>query len=108
MAGSQRQSPLPSAQRCKNQSSPLRDRLVTADLRLSVQLDTPATHGSDGMQTDFGTVCVVHGATRAQLDPAHAQRIIGITSEADQGLIALVRAKLMQGQSANDAARFLP
>jgi hypothetical protein len=32
---------------------------------------------------------VVHGPTRAQLDPAHAQRIIGITDVGDQGLIAL-------------------
>jgi hypothetical protein len=32
---------------------------------------------------------VVHAAHRAQLDPAHAQRIIGITSAGDQGLIAL-------------------
>ena len=32
---------------------------------------------------------VVHVAHRAKLDPAHAQRIIGITSDGDQGLIAL-------------------
>ena len=32
---------------------------------------------------------MIHGATRAQLDPAHAQRIIGITNGGDQGLIAL-------------------
>ena len=32
---------------------------------------------------------VVHGGARARLDPAHAQRIIGITSAGDQGLIAL-------------------
>jgi hypothetical protein len=32
---------------------------------------------------------VVHGPTRAQLDPAHAQRIIGITDAGDRGLIAL-------------------
>jgi hypothetical protein len=32
---------------------------------------------------------MVHGPTRAQLDPAHAQRIIGITDAGDQGLIAL-------------------
>ena len=73
----------------KTNQARLRDRLATADLRLSVLLDTPATNGGDGMQTASGTGCVVHGATRAQLDPAHAQRIIGITIEADQGLIAL-------------------
>ncbi len=32
---------------------------------------------------------VVHGAVRARLDPAHAQRIIGITDTGDRGLIAL-------------------
>ncbi|MGY2367080.1 lysis protein, partial [Pseudomonas azotoformans] len=32
---------------------------------------------------------VVHAARRAQLDPAHAQRIVGITDAGDRGLIAL-------------------
>ncbi len=68
----------------------LRDRLATADLRLSVQLDAAST-GCDGVQaiTGTGTGSVVHGPRRAQLDPAHAQRIIGITGDGDQGLIAL-------------------
>ena len=39
--------------------------------------------------TGTGTGGVVHGSRRAQLDPAHAQRIIGITGDGDQGLIAL-------------------
>ncbi|WP_339429831.1 lysis protein [Pseudomonas taetrolens] len=67
----------------------LRDRLATADLRLSVQLDATAAPGCDGMQAPTGTGGVVHGARRAQLDPAHAQRIIGIIGDGDQGLIAL-------------------
>ena len=67
----------------------LRDRLVTADLRLSVQLDATTTTGCDAVQTTTRTGGVVHGSHRAQLDPAHAQRIIGITSDGDQGLIAL-------------------
>ncbi|MHC8343360.1 lysis protein [Pseudomonas sp. RT6P73] len=66
----------------------LRDRLATSDLRLSVLLDqgsagrcsVPATAGAGG---------VVHGAVRAELDPAHAQRIIAITDEGNRGLIAL-------------------
>ncbi|WP_434626179.1 lysis protein [Pseudomonas sp. Z1-29] len=66
----------------------LRDRLATADVRLSVLLDqdpascsaVPATAGAGGMG---------HGRTRAQLDPAHAQRIIAITDAGDRGLIAL-------------------
>ena len=36
-----------------------------------------------------GAVGVVHAARRARLDPAHAQRVIGITYEGDQGLITL-------------------
>ena len=73
----------------KTKQARLRDRLATADLRLSVLLDTTATNGSDGMQATTGPGCVVHGTARAQLDRAHAQRIIGITNNGDQGLIAL-------------------
>jgi hypothetical protein len=66
----------------------LRDHLATSDLRLSVVLaqgsaggrSVPATTGAGGM---------VHGAVRADLDPAHAQRIVAITDEGDRGLIAL-------------------
>ena len=72
----------------KTKQARLRDRLATADLRLSVQLDAAAT-GCDAVQTATSTFGLVYGAHRAQLDPAHAQRIIGITSDGDQGLIAL-------------------
>ena len=65
----------------------LRDRLATADLRLSVLLD--ATTGKGPLSATTATVGVVHGPTRAELDPAHAQRIIGVTDDGDQGLIAL-------------------
>ena len=66
----------------------LRDRLATADVRLSVLLtEDPAS--SCNVPTAPGTVGVVHAARRAQLDPAHAQRIIAITDEGDNGLIAL-------------------
>ncbi|WP_045884362.1 lysozyme [Pseudomonas chlororaphis] len=70
----------------------LRDRLATADLRLSVLLDvgTVAAQGGDGgMRAPAGAGGVVDGALRAQLDPAHAQRIVAITDEGDRGLIAL-------------------
>ncbi|MGF6329603.1 hypothetical protein ABH909_002481 [Pseudomonas sp. BS3782 TE3695] len=67
----------------------LRDRLATADLRLSVLLDATATAGTDSVSATTATGSVVHGSTRAQLDPAHAQRIIGITDAGDRGLIAL-------------------
>jgi hypothetical protein len=67
----------------------LRDRLATSDLRLSVLLD--ATDPASGCSMPVGTeaVGVVHGGARARIDPAHAQRIIGITDAGDQGLIAL-------------------
>ncbi|WP_328825629.1 lysis system i-spanin subunit Rz [Pseudomonas sp. S37] len=70
----------------------LRDRLDTADLRLSVLVDAgafAAPGGDGGMREAAGTGSVVHGALRARLDPAHAQRIIGITDTGDRGLIAL-------------------
>ena len=72
----------------KTKQARLRDRLATADLRLSVQLDAAAT-GCNAVQPTTSTGGVVHAAGRAQLDPAHAQRIIGITGDGDQGLIAL-------------------
>ena len=73
----------------KTKQARLRDRLATADLRLSVQLDAAASTGCDAVQTTTSPSGVVHAAHRARLDPAHAQRIIGITGDGDQGLIAL-------------------
>ena len=67
----------------------LRDRLATADLRLSVLLDATESASGCSVPTTTPTGGVVHGPTRAQLDPAHAQRIIGITDAGDRGLIAL-------------------
>ncbi|WP_339492313.1 lysis protein [Pseudomonas sp. EA_15y_Pfl2_R67] len=67
----------------------LRDRLATADLRLSVLLDATTIAGIDSVPATTATGGVVHGPTRTQLDPAHAQRIIGITDAGDRGLIAL-------------------
>ena len=72
----------------KTKQTRLRDRLATADLRLSVQLDAAAT-GCDAVQATTAAGGMVYGAHRARLDPAHAQRIIGITGDGDQGLIAL-------------------
>ena len=73
----------------KTKQARLRDRLATADLRLSVQSDATAATGCDAVQATTSTGGVVYGAHRAQLDRAHAQRIIGITGDGDQGLIAL-------------------
>ncbi|AZE65676.1 lysis system i-spanin subunit Rz [Pseudomonas synxantha] len=66
----------------------LRDRLATADVRLSVLLaEDPAS--SCNVPPTSGAVGVVHAARRAQLDPAHAQRIIAITDDGDNAIIAL-------------------
>ena len=73
----------------KTKQARLRVRLATADLWLSVQLDATDSVGCDGVHATSSSGDVVHGARRAQLDPAHAQRIIRITGEGDQGLIAL-------------------
>jgi len=67
----------------------LRDRLATSDVRLSVLLDAADTASGCNVPASPGAVGVVHGAARAQLDPAHAQRILAITGDGDQGLIAL-------------------
>ncbi|PCM47829.1 lysis protein [Pseudomonas fluorescens] len=67
----------------------LRDRLATADLRLSVLLDATSDAGDRSVSATTATGGVVHGPTRAELDPAHAQRIIGVTDDGDRGLIAL-------------------
>lgn len=67
----------------------LRDRLATADVRLSVLLDGNDTASTRAVPTASGAGGVDHGAPRARLDPAHAQRIIAITDAGDSGLIAL-------------------
>lgn len=70
----------------------LRDRLATADLRLSVLVDPGAIarQSCDGrVREATGAGGVVHGTLPAYLDPAHAQRIVAITDDGDRGLIAL-------------------
>ena len=67
----------------------LRDRLATADVRLSVLLDAHDAASACAMPTTASAGSVDHGAARARLDPAHAQRIIAITDAGDRALIAL-------------------
>lgn len=67
----------------------LRDRLATADVRLSVLLDAHDAASACAMPTAASAGSVDHGAARARLDPAHAQRIIAITDAGDRALIAL-------------------
>ena len=66
----------------------LRDQLATADVRLSVLLAEDPASGCN-VPTAPGAVGVVHAARRAQLDPAHSQRIIRITDDGDNAIIAL-------------------
>ena len=66
----------------------LRDQLATADVRLSVLLAEDPASGCN-VPTTPGTAGVVHAARRAQLDPAHSQRIIRITDDGDNAIIAL-------------------
>lgn len=66
------------------------DRLATADLRLSVLLAAGVGRpGGDGVSTATSAGGVDHGGARAELDPAHAQRIVGIVGDGDDGLTAL-------------------
>lgn len=69
----------------------LRDRLATADLRLSVLLAQPAgaVGGDGGVRAAAGACGVVHGVARGELDPSAAQRIVAIAGDGDEGLTAL-------------------
>lgn len=67
----------------------LRDRLATADVRLSVLIDATDTASGCDVSSSASAASVDHATRRAQLDPAHAQRILGITGDGDRGLIAL-------------------
>ena len=69
--------------------SRLRDRLATADLRLSVLIDATDSASGCNVPSTTSAVGMVHAARRAQLDPAHAQRIIAITGDGDNAVIAL-------------------
>jgi len=77
----------------KRNQALLRDHLATADVRLSVLLDA-----SSGCPMPAATAAgsVVHAAPRARLDPAHAQRIIAITDDGDNAVIALRAAQVVR------------
>lgn len=90
----------------------LSDRLATADVRLSVLLNAGSSAGRcDGVSATTSAGGLVHGGSRAELDPAHARRIIGITDAGDRGLIALqacqgyVRAVWEASQQQSSAQR---
>lgn len=67
----------------------LRDRLATADLRLSVLLDASSPSQHCGAGSTAGTGGMVHGVVRADIDPGAAQRIVAITDRGDRAIIAL-------------------
>ncbi|KPG90467.1 lysis system i-spanin subunit Rz [Pseudomonas sp. RIT-PI-r] len=67
----------------------LRDRLATADVRLSALLAASDIAPGCNMPAAAGAGRVDPATVRARLDPAHAQRIIAITDSGDRGLIAL-------------------
>ncbi|VVP81039.1 hypothetical protein PS925_00496 [Pseudomonas fluorescens] len=67
----------------------LRDRLATADVRLSVLLDAGDLAPGCNVPATAGAGSMDHAAVRARLAPAHAQRIVAITDTGDRGLIAL-------------------
>ncbi|MFJ2527133.1 lysis system i-spanin subunit Rz [Pseudomonas helmanticensis] len=67
----------------------LRDRLATADVRLSVLLDARDVAPGCNVPATAGGGSMDHATVRARLDPTHAQRIIAITDTGDRGLIAL-------------------
>ena len=92
----------------KTKQAHLLDRLATADLRLSVQLAGTAANCCDGMQATTSPGGVVHGARRAELDPAHAQRIIGITGDGDEGLTALAACQAYVRAVGADRQRLVP
>ncbi|EPN6724158.1 lysis protein [Pseudomonas putida] len=69
----------------------LAGQLATANVRLSVLIDNAAVAigGDCGVSATTGAGRLVYGPARVQLDPAHAQRILGITGDGDDGLKAL-------------------
>ena len=85
----------------------LRDQLATADVRLSVLIAEDSTSGCNVPATT-STGCVVHAARRAQLDPAHAQRIIAITDDGDNAVIALRACQAYVRAVARESSSALP
>lgn len=69
----------------------LRDRLATAELRLSVLLaSSDATDaGGSAMSSTAAAGRLVDGTHRADIDAGSAQRIVGIVERGDRAIIAL-------------------
>ncbi|SDI77312.1 hypothetical protein SAMN05216588_12449 [Pseudomonas flavescens] len=69
----------------------LRDRLATAELRLSVLLASPgaADAGAGAVSPTTSAGRLVDGTRRADIDAGSAQRIVGIVERGDRAIIAL-------------------
>ncbi|WP_213878618.1 lysis system i-spanin subunit Rz [Pseudomonas sp. dw_358] len=67
----------------------LRDRIATADLRLSVLLAQPVAGGDGDVPAGAAAGGLVYGAQRGELDGAVAGRIVRITDDGDRAVIAL-------------------
>ena len=93
--------------RVQKDTQKLRDDLATTALRLSVVLASGAGTG-ECLSAAAGPGGVVHGSTRAELDPAHAQRIIGITGDGDEGLTALAACQAYVKAVGADRPRSVP
>lgn len=76
----------------EQQAARLRDRLATAELRLSVLTAEPRAADAgqhDQLPTTASAGRLVDGARRADIDRAAAQRIVAITGRGDRAIIAL-------------------
>ena len=93
--------------RVQKDTQKLRDDLATTALRLSVVLASGAGC-CEQLPAAAGTCSVVHGGARAELDPAHAQRIIGITGDGDEGLTALAACQAYVRAVGADRQRLVP
>lgn len=82
----------------------LRDRLATAELRLSVLLASPAASsaGGDEVPAAPGAGRMVDGAGRADIDPGSAQRIVSIAGRGDRAIIALTACQAYVRMVAGD------
>lgn len=68
-------------QNAKDENAKLRDRITNGDLRLSVVTRTP---NCTSVSSTTEPSSVDNGERRAELDPAHAERIIRITEYGDE------------------------
>lgn len=76
----------------EDKAARLRDRLATAELRLSVLTAAPGATDSTHRAPVPGTPApgrLVDGARRADIDRAAAQRIVAISQRGDRAIIAL-------------------